>query len=66
MKIEFEKLKDSNIESKSQSNWHSVGITKQTNAKLVEIARQLNCKKSKLVALALNNLIDQHRKFTDE
>lgn len=65
MKIDFEKLKDSNIE-KSQSNWHSVGITKQTNAKLVEIARQLNCKKSELVALALNNLIDQHRRFTDE
>ena len=65
MKIDFEKLVDSNIE-KSQSNWHSVGITKQTNAKLVEIARQLNCKKSQLVALALNNLIDQHRRFTDE
>ena len=65
MKIEFEKLIDSNIE-KSQSKWHSVGITKQTNAKLVEIARQLNCKKSELVKLAINNLIDQHRKFTDE
>ena len=65
MKIDFEKIVNSNIE-RPGSNWHSVGITKQTNAKLVEIARQLNCKKSQLVALALNNLIDQHRRFTDE
>jgi|TARA_R100001086_G_scaffold175460_1_gene96664 hypothetical protein len=61
----FEKLIDSNIE-KPGSNWHSIGIPKQTNAKLDEIARQLNCKKSELVKLALNNLIDQHRKYTDE
>tara|TARA_R100000808_G_C2154233_1_gene165094 strand:- start:3198 stop:3398 length:201 start_codon:yes stop_codon:yes gene_type:complete len=66
MKIDFEKLIDSNIEKKPGSNWHSIGITKQTNAKLVEIARELNCKKSELVKLALDNLINQHRKFTDE
>ena len=65
MEIDFEKLINSNIE-RPGSNWHSVGITKQMNAKLVEIASELNCKKSELIALALNNLIDQHRKFTDE
>tara|TARA_R100000315_G_scaffold51159_1_gene25071 strand:+ start:215 stop:412 length:198 start_codon:yes stop_codon:yes gene_type:complete len=65
MEIDFEKLINSNIE-KPGSNWHSIGIPKQTNAKLDEIARELNCKKSELVKLALDNLINQHRKFTDE
>ncbi len=65
MKINFVELMDTN-NSNSGSNWHSIGIPKPMNDKLNEIAKELNCKKSQLVKLALSNLILQHRKFTDE
>ena len=55
-----------NTKVKHPVGWKTVAISSESNDKLNAICKEINCTKGKFVDLAINKLINEYERKTDE